>query len=183
SITQHQECSHYVAPSMDRFRPVHEQTTGGVMKSKQITQCGSKFIRSAIACLAGAAFVAASGAAQALEKVDVRLDFSPLGFHTAMYLAKEKGWFEREGLDVTIHDGSGSLNTIQLVAAGQADIGQVQLGLLVGAREKQLPLKSFAGYLRGSDLAVMVPRDSQINTLADLKGKKILCFTASPWAP
>lgn len=153
------------------------------MTSNQITKCGTKLIRSALACLVGAALVAASGAANALEKVNVRLDFSPLGFHTAMYLAKEKGWFEREGLDVEIHDGSGSLNTIQLVAAGQADIGQVQLGLLVAARNKQLPLKSFAGYLRGSDLAVMVPRDADINTLADLKGKKILCFTASPWAP
>ncbi|WP_353194704.1 ABC transporter substrate-binding protein [Pusillimonas noertemannii] len=153
------------------------------MTSIQNRKRGGMLIRSAFATLAGAALIAASGAAHALEKVTVRLDFSPLGFHTAMYLAKEKGWFEREGLDVTIQDGSGSLNTIQLVAAGQADIGQVQLGLLVAARDKGLPLKSFAGYLRGSDLAVMVPRDSNINTLADLKGKKILCFTASPWAP
>ncbi|GAA4334766.1 ABC transporter substrate-binding protein [Pigmentiphaga soli] len=139
--------------------------------------------RTIIASIAGAVAIAASAAAHADEKVTVRLDFSPLGFHAAMHLAREKGWFRREGLDVTIQDGSGSLNTMQLVAAGQADIGQVQLGLLVPARAKKVPLKSFAGYLRGSDLAVMVPRDSSINTLADLKGKKILCFSASPWAP
>lgn len=153
------------------------------MTRNQNRKYSGGLIRSAFASLTAAALIVASGAAHALESVTVRLDFSPLGFHTAMYLAKEKGWFEREGLDVTIQDGSGSLNTIQLVAAGQVDIGQVQLGLLVSAREKQLPLKSFAGYLRGSDLAVMVPRDSDINSLADLEGKKILCFTASPWAP
>lgn len=153
------------------------------MTSTQNRKDGGGLIRSALASLVGATLIVTSGAAHALEKVTVRLDFSPIGIHTAMYLAKEKGWFQREGLDVTIQDGSGSLNTIQLVATGQADIGQVQLGLLVPAREKKLPLRSFAGYVRGSDLAVMVPRDSNINTLADLKGKKILCFTASPWAP
>lgn len=153
------------------------------MRHNQNGKSARKFVHKVVLSVVGAALIAAAGAAQALEKVTVRLDFSPLGFHTAMYLAQEKGWFAREGLDVEIQDGTGSLSTIQLVAAGQADIGQVQLGLLVPAREKKLPLKSFAGYLRGSDLAVMVPRDSNINTLADLKGKKILCFNASPWAP
>lgn len=153
------------------------------MRQNQIGQHARRLVQKAALCVASFALITVAGAAQTLEKVTVRLDFSPLGFHVAMYLAQEKGWFAREGLDVTIQDGTGSLNTIQLVAAGQADIGQVQLGLLVPAREKGLPLKSFAGYIRGSDLAVMVPRDSDINKLADLRGKKILCFNASPWAP
>jgi NitT/TauT family transport system substrate-binding protein len=122
-------------------------------------------------------------ATQAAEKVTVRLDFAPVGFHAAMHLAKQKGLFSREELDVDIQDGAGSLNTIQLVASDQVDIGQVQLGLMAMALEKDLPLKSFAGFLRKGDLAVMVPRESSINKLEDLKGKKLLCFTASPWAP
>src|SRR5690606_9708795 len=97
----------------------------------------ARLLRTALATLAGAMMFTASGAAMAQEKVTVRLDFSPLGFHAGMHLAQEKGWFKREGLDVTIQDGSGSLNTIQLVAAGQADVGQVQLGLLVPARAKK----------------------------------------------
>lgn len=142
-----------------------------------------RLVHSAVLLVASAVLSTAAGAAKALEEVSVRLDFSPVGFHAAMYLAKEKGWFAREGLNVQIQDGTGSLNTIQLVAAGQIDIGQIQLGLMAIALEKKLPVKSFAGYLRGSDLAVMVPRDSSINTPADLEGKKILCFNASPWAP
>jgi len=51
------------------------------------------------------------------------------------------------------------------------------------ARDKGLPVKSFAGFLRKGDLAVLVPRDSGIRTVEDLKGKKLVCFTASPWAP
>jgi len=122
-------------------------------------------------------------ASSAAEHLTVRLDFLPVGFHAAMHLAKEKGWFAREGLDVEIQDGNGSLNTIQLVASGQADVGQVQLGVMAIAREKGLPIKSFAGFLRKGDLAVLVPRGSNLKTVQDLKGTKLLCFTASPWAP
>lgn len=155
------------------------------MARNQGKALGAWRVRSFLAGLLGAGLIGAGSLAQAQapEKLTVRLDLSPLGAHAGMHLAKEKGWFEREGLDVTVQDGSGSLNTIQLVAAGQVDVGQVQLGLLPMARDKGLKLKSFAGYVRGSDLAVMVPRDSGIDKLEDLKGKKLLCFTASPWAP
>ena len=135
-----------------------------------------------VAALAAIA-VFATGAAKATEHLTIRLDFSPVGFHTAMHLAKEKGWFAREGLDVDIQDGTGSLNTIQLVGSGQIDVGQVQLGVMAIAREKGVPIKSFAGFLRKGDLAVVVPRGSDMKTVTDLKGKKLLCFTASPWAP
>jgi NitT/TauT family transport system substrate-binding protein len=119
----------------------------------------------------------------AQDKVTVRLSFTPQADHAALHLAKEKGWFSREGLDVDVQDGTGSLNTLQLIAADQVDIGQVQLGGMAVALEKKLPLKSFAGFMPVGDSVVMVARDSGINTLADLKGKKILCFTASPATP
>jgi NitT/TauT family transport system substrate-binding protein len=135
-----------------------------------------------LAGLIGAFGFVFSSAAQA-ESLTVRLDFIPVGFHAAMHLAKEKGWFAREGLEVDIQDGTGSLNTIQLVGAGQVDVGQVQLGVMAISREKGVPVKSFAGFVRKSDLGVIVPRDSGMKTVKDLKGKKLLCFSASPWAP
>ena len=139
-----------------------------------------KALRLIVAC---GAMAAVAPLAPAADSVKVRLDFTPVGMHAGMHLAKEKGWFAREGLDVEVQDGAGSLNTIQLVASDQVDIGQVQLGVMALAVEKKLPVKSFAGFMRSTDLAVIVPRDSGIRTLADLKGKKIFCFTASPWVP
>ncbi|MGI8525561.1 MAG: ABC transporter substrate-binding protein [Pseudolabrys sp.] len=133
--------------------------------------------------LASAIVFACCGVARAAEKLTVRLDFIPVGFHSAMHLANEKGWFAREGLEVDIQDGTGSLNTIQLVGSGQVDVGQVQLGVMAIAREKGVPVKSFAGFLRRGDLGVIVPRGSDMKTVKDLKGKKLLCFSASPWAP
>jgi NitT/TauT family transport system substrate-binding protein len=137
--------------------------------------------RTAFTMLVASLFAAT--AAGAAERLTIRLDFIPVGFHGAMHLAKEKGWFQREGLDVDIQDGTGSINTLQLVASGQVDVGQVQLGVMAIAKEKGLPLKSFAGFVRKGDLGVVVPRDSKENKVSDLRGKKLVCFTASPWAP
>ncbi len=135
------------------------------------------------AFIAGAVTAMGIISAQAADKLTVRLDFIAWGTHAAMHLANEKGWFKEAGLDVEVQDGTGSGNTIQLVAAGQADIGQVQLGVMAVAKEKGADLISIAGWFRKSDLAVLVDRDSPISTIADLKGKSIVNFNGSPWSP
>lgn len=131
--------------------------------------------------LAALAASAVPGLAQ--EKLTVRLDFSPWGVHAAMHLAKEKGWFKEAGLDVDIQDGRGSGNTLQLVNAGQVDVGQIQLGLLPQARDNGAQLKGIAGWGRRTDLAVLVDKDSPITKVSDFAGKSLVVFAASPWAP
>lgn len=134
------------------------------------------------AALALGAMIALPGTASA-EDLSVRLDFSPWGVHAAMHLAQDKGWFEEEGLNVDIQDGRGSGNTLQLVNAGQVDVGQVQLGLLGGIRQQGATTKSFAGFVRKTDLCVLVDETSDINAIEDLEGETLVVFAASPWAP
>ena len=121
--------------------------------------------------------------ASAQEKLSVRLDFSPWGVQAAMHLAQDKGWFKEAGLDVDIQDGRGSGNTIQLVNAGQVDVGQVQVGLIGGARSQGATIKSFMNFQRKTDLCILVDKDSPVDKVADLKGKTVVVFAASPWAP
>ena len=139
------------------------------------------------AAIAAAAFLLLSTpfgrSALAREKLTVRLDFLPWGVHAAMHLAQTKGWFEQAGLEVEIQDGRGSNNTLQLVNAGQVDVGQIQLGLLPLARQEGAELASFAGWLRRTDLCVLVDRGSGLKSIEDLKGKSLVVFAGSPWAP
>ena len=121
--------------------------------------------------------------AQAREKISVVLDFTPWGIHAAMHLAKQKGWFEQEGLDVDVQDGKGTLPGIQLVGAGRIDVAAVQLGPMAVARENNLPLISIAGFARRGDLAVLVDAAKGPKTAAELAGKKLVSFTGSPWVP
>jgi len=137
-----------------------------------------------------AALVGASGAIAAphvaraqQEKLTVRLDFSPWGVQAAMHLAETKGWFRDAGLAVDVQDGRGSGNTLQLINAGQADVGQIQVGLIAQAREQGATVRAFAGFGRRTDLAVLVDRDSPMQKVQDFRGKSIVVFAASPWAP
>ena len=121
--------------------------------------------------------------ASAQDKLSVRLDFSPWGVQSAMHLAKNKGWFKEANLDVDIQDGRGSGNTIQLVNAGQADVGQVQVGLVGSARTKGATIRSIATFQRRTDLCILVDKGSPISRVADLRGKTVVVFAASPWTP
>ncbi len=145
----------------------------------------SIFFRRFASLMACAAIGAAAWAmpASAAESLLVRLDFSPWGMHGAMHLAKQKGWFKEQGLDVEIQDGTGTINTLQLLAAGRVDVGQVSVGTMAVAKENGLDLISIAGFARTGDLAVMLDEKLGVKSPQDLKGKKIVCFTTSPWAP
>lgn len=117
------------------------------------------------------------------QPLSARMDFAPWGVQAAMYLAQSKGWFNEAGLEVDIQDGRGSGNTLQLVNAGQVDVGQVQLGLVPQALVKSAKVRAFAGFGRATDLAAIVDTNSSFQKVADLKGKRIVCFAGSPWAP
>ena len=138
-----------------------------------------KFLGVAMGAIAAPAVVRAQG----LQRMAVRMDFAPWGVHAAIHLANIKGWFKEVGLDVDVQDGRGSGNTLQLVNAGQVDVGQVQLGLVPQARVKSAKVRAIAGFGRATDLAAVVDRNSTLKTVTDFKGKKIVCFAASPWAP
>ena len=140
----------------------------------------SKIFRRA---LLAAAMALAPLAASAQDKLSVRMDFAPWGIQAGMHLAEVKGWFKEAGLVVDVQDGRGSGNTLQLVNAGQVDVGQIQLGLLAQSRENGATVKSFAGFDRRTDLVVLVDRDSGIKKVQDFKGKTLVVFAASPWAP
>ncbi len=110
----------------------------------------------------------ATTAAKAEDTLKVKLDFLPWGIHAALHLAKAKGWYKEAGLNVEITDGKGSGLTIQQVASGEVDIGQVQLNAVAVARSQGIPVKSIAGFVRRSDLGAIVPEDSNIKSVKEI---------------
>jgi NitT/TauT family transport system substrate-binding protein len=122
-------------------------------------------------------------AADEAHTLSVRLDWLTTGYQAPFFLAAEKGWFKKAGLDVTIQQGTGSVTTVQLVGAGQFDVGLAALSTMAFARSKGVPVVSIAGFFRKGDLALLVPVDSPIKTPADLKGKKFVTTAGSLEAP
>ncbi len=52
-----------------------------------------------------------------------RLNWYLGGLHVPFYYGKEKGYYAAEGIDLTINEGRGSANTVQVVAAGSDTFG------------------------------------------------------------
>lgn len=143
----------------------------------------AKAVLSAVLCSVTLAF-SAPAAAQSVDKLKVRLDWTPWGVQAPFHLAMQKGWFKQAGLDVSLEDGNGSVTTVQLVGSSdQFDVGHAALASMMIARDKGLPVKSVAVFARQSDVGLLVPKGAGMKGPKDLKGKKIAYTTGSLEAP
>ena len=116
-----------------------------------------------------------SSSSFAVEKLKIKLSWSPTAYQSPIHLANEKGWFRDQGLDVEVQDGRGSVVTIGVVGAGSADLGSASVSAMAIARDKrELQAKAIMTIMRQSDIAVSVTKASGIKTIKDLEGRKVL---------
>src|SRR5699024_2664372 len=73
--------------------------------------------------LSGTAVAYASDATAPGETVTLSLEWLISGRHVGFYVALENGYYEDQGLDVTIKRGYGSGDTVKRVATGRAVFG------------------------------------------------------------
>lgn len=89
-------------------------------------------------------------------------------------VADAAGYFAEEGIEVDFQalDGGGAVVT-QLLA-GNGDIANIPVGPVVEAIEQgQTHLRAVWNYVYGSIFYIAVPADSDIETAADLEGRKV----------
>ncbi|MFC8514584.1 ABC transporter substrate-binding protein [Streptomyces sp. NPDC057257] len=101
----------------------------------------------------------------------------PLTDSAALYIARDRGLFEKEGLDVTIQPVQQSIQALPALSKGQVDvIASANYVTFLQADEKgTLDLRILAEGVRTAPhmMDVLVPEDSKIKTVADLAGKKV----------
>jgi NitT/TauT family transport system substrate-binding protein len=117
----------------------------------------------------------APGNLKAAEKaketpIVIRLDFIVGGNHAPWFVASEKGFYAKHGLNVTIQPGTGSADTIRTIAAGAADVGFANVSTAIVGRSRGTPIVSVAqlGYIA---VTVLWREDTDIKTVKDLEGK------------
>ncbi|WP_317930080.1 ABC transporter substrate-binding protein [Halioxenophilus sp. WMMB6] len=118
----------------------------------------------------------------ALDKVVFQLDWLPGGDKAPIYAGLQEGFFTAEGLEVTISSGKGSTDALTKLATGRADIGSAGLGALLSAQaQHKIPVTAVASIFNKGPHAFMTVSDSDIKSVADLKGKKVATspFTSS----
>jgi NitT/TauT family transport system substrate-binding protein len=113
------------------------------------------------------------GAAAAAEKITLKLNWVPGGDHCFYYVAKEKGFFKANGLDVSIARGQGSGDTVKRVELGTVDVGLADTGTLAVARSKGAKVKVIAMIYSKSPNGIKTRVDTGIKSPKDLEGRKV----------
>lgn len=130
----------------------------------------------AFAAIVSLAWVSPTWAEKApLKPVTLVLEWT--GFqpqHFGFWIAKERGWYADEGLDVTIKSSGGSTQAMQIVTGGQAEFGNVAASSLVQAAGKSsVPLKMVALFGQKDSMSMAYFESSGIKTPKDLEGRKL----------
>ncbi|WP_440098612.1 ABC transporter substrate-binding protein [Streptosporangium sp. H16] len=116
----------------------------------------------------------APSAPAAATKINYLTSFNVFGRDAYAYVALEKGYFRDAGFDVTIRPGSGTADSLKLIASGQADFGITDLtGSIVTLAGQKLPVTGVAAIQQRSLTAVIALEGSGIAAPKDLEGKKI----------
>lgn len=107
-----------------------------------------------------------------LKKVKVILDWLPNTNHTGLYVAKDKGYYKEQGLDVEIIQPSEG-GTSSLIAAGKGDFGISYQEDVTYARtaKEPLPIKAIATVIQHNTSGFAAPKDKNIKTPKDFEGK------------
>ncbi|HUN46516.1 MAG TPA: ABC transporter substrate-binding protein [Stellaceae bacterium] len=129
--------------------------------------------RSAIAGVVLA--LAATGTAQAADDVGVQLDWVVRGDHAMFFVAKEKGYFAKNGINVTaIRKGTGTPDALRLVGNGNAEFGFGDLPTLQVSRSQGVPVVAVVAVNQKSPLAMIsLAKTLKLTKVQDLKGVNI----------
>lgn len=124
--------------------------------------------------LLSSAFAASTLAcAHAEEKVTLQLKWVTQAQFGGYYVAKDKGFFKEEGLDVTIKPGGPDIAPAQVIAGGGADVIIDWMPSALAAREKGVALVNIAQPFKRSGMMLTCRKDAGVEKPADFKDKTL----------
>ncbi|MBN8930540.1 MAG: ABC transporter substrate-binding protein, partial [Rhizobium pusense] len=122
--------------------------------------------------LAGALLLTAFSA-QAADKITLQLKWVTQAQFAGYYVAKDKGFYEAEGLDVDIKPGGPDIAPAQVLAGGGADVIVDWMPSALATREKGVPLVNIAQPFKSSGMMLTCLKETGIKKPDDFKGKTL----------
>jgi NitT/TauT family transport system substrate-binding protein len=134
---------------------------------------GGNFMRRLGAAAAIAAVLGLGSAAEAADELTLQLKWVTQSQFAGYYVAKDKGFYEEEGLDVTIKPGGPDINPSQVIAGGGADVVLDWMPSALATREKGVPLVNIAQPFQKSGMMLTCRKETGIKSPADFKGRTL----------
>src|SRR6478672_4367855 len=145
------------------------------MKSRRywVGAIGLIVLAAGIWAVAGAGASPAKHTKAAATQVTLQLKWVTQAQFAGYYAAAAKGYYKQAGLDVKIKVGGPDISPEQVVAGGQAQFGLDWLPSLMAFRDQGTKLINIAQVFSRSGMTQLTWKDSGINTVAKMKGKKV----------
>ena len=112
-----------------------------------------------------------------LDKVTLQSKWVVQAQFAGYYAALDQGFYEDEGLDVTIRPGGPDIVPEQVVLGGQAEFGINWLDSLLATRDKGQNIVNIAQVFTRSGMTEITWKDSGLDQITDLRGKKVGVWT------
>lgn len=114
-----------------------------------------------------------SARGEGLKKVTFLPQWFPQAQFAGYYVAKEKGLYEKHGLDVTILRGGPNRPVAKALSAGGADFATMFLTSGIHLRSEGVKVVNIAQVVQRSGLIIVAKKSSGINKPEDLNGRKV----------
>jgi len=122
-----------------------------------------------VSMLAGA-FSLATVQAWAADAVTLQLKWVAQAQFAGYFVAKDKGFYGEEDLDVTINPGGPDIAPEQVIAGGGADVVVTWMAAALAARDKGVGLVNIAQPYKKAGMQLVCPADGPVKTTDDFKG-------------
>jgi len=107
------------------------------------------------------------------DNVTLQLKWVTQAQFAGYYAALEKGYYDEEGLNVTIKPGGPDITPEQVVASGSAEFGIDWLPSLLATRDKGSDLVNISQVFERSAMLELTWKDTGLDSFAKLRGKKV----------
>jgi NitT/TauT family transport system substrate-binding protein len=118
--------------------------------------------------------------AQAQDNVSLRLNWYLGGLHVPFYFGVDRGFYRQEGINLTINEGRGSANTVQVVGAGTDTFGLADSSSIINLVSKGGEIKSVMNILSSTGFSVVSAASAGIRTPKDIEGKTLAVSPGDP---
>ncbi|WP_170381438.1 ABC transporter substrate-binding protein [Ruegeria atlantica] len=118
-----------------------------------------------------AAFSLVASSALAADEVTLQLKWVGQAQFAGYFVAEEKGFYDEEGLDVTIKPGGPDIAPEQVIAGGGADVITTWMAAGLAARERGVPLVNIAQPFKTGGLQVNCLKSTGVESPEDFPGR------------
>lgn len=102
----------------------------------------------------------------------VKIGYLPSDHDSALFVAQADDTYQKRGIEVETVQFNNGGDLMTAMASGEVDVGYVGITPVLSSIEKGVPVKVVSGaQIEGSGL--VVGKNSDINSIADLKGKSV----------